>query len=100
VGLHLDEGYPDLLYVDSLIGPDTVNTMPDKTIDAFLDHGTADRTVDRDLEGARAGWARLGDVGIDTDDVSRILEEEGVASFSKSFDELVQALGDKANKLS
>ena len=95
-----DPSYPDLLYVDTLIGPDSINTMPDKTIGAFLDHGTVARTVDKDLDRARAGWDALSEVGIDTDDVAATLEEEGVASFSKSFDELVQALQDKANKLS
>jgi len=95
-----DPSYPDLLYVDSLIGPDSVNTMPDATIAAFLDHGTVDRTVDDDLEAAQAGWDALAEVGIDVDDVATTLEEEGVASFSKSFDELLQALQDKANKLS
>ncbi len=94
-----DPSYPDLLYVDSLIGPSSVNTMPDATIAAFLDHGTVARTVDADLDGARAGWAALAEAGVDTDDVARTLEEEGVASFSKSFDELVQALQDKANQL-
>ena len=94
-----DPSYPDLLYVDSLIGPCTVNTLPDATIEAFLDHGTVARTVDRDLDQARAGWSALAEVGIDLDDVSRVLEDEGVASFSKSYDELLQALTDKANKL-
>jgi len=94
-----DPSYPDLLYVDNLIGPDTVNTMPDATIAGFLDHGTVARTVDRDLDRARAGWESLSEVGIDMDDVAATLEEEGVASFSKSFDELVQALHDKANRL-
>ena len=94
-----DPTYPDLLYVDSLIGPDTVNTMPDPTLEAFLDHGTVARTVDQGLDEARTGWDALGEVGIDVDDVSRTLEEEGVAAFSKSYDELLQALTDKANKL-
>jgi transaldolase len=95
-----DPSYPDLLYVDNLIGPDTVNTMPDATIAAFVDHGTVACTVDQGLDRARQQWAALAEVGIDADDVARTLEEEGVASFSKSFDELVQALQDKANKLS
>jgi len=95
-----DPTYPDLLYVDSLIGPHTVNTMPDATIDAFLDHGTVARTVDQGLERTASEWAALADVGVDMDDVASTLEEEGVASFSKSFDELVQALQDKAAKLS
>ncbi len=95
-----DPSYPDLLYVDSLIGRHTVNTMPDATIAAFLDHGTVARTVDHGLERARSEWAGLAEVGVDMDDVASTLEEEGVASFSKSFDQLVQALEDKAAKLS
>jgi transaldolase len=89
--------YPDLLYVDDLIGPDTVNTMPDATVAAFLDHGVVARTVDSDFAGAAAHLARLKEAGIDLVDVDRVLEEEGVASFTKSFDELLQALHDKAN---
>ncbi|MBO0691957.1 MAG: transaldolase [Acidimicrobiaceae bacterium] len=89
--------YPDLLYVDNLIGPDTVNTLPDATIEAFADHGTVARTVDVGVEEAAADLERLHAVGIDLDDVSRVLEEEGVASFSKSFEELMQSLNDKAN---
>ena len=94
-----NKAYPDLLYVDSLIGPDTVNTMPDATIDAFLDHGTVARTIDSDAAGARAHLDRLGGAGIDLADVSRVLEEEGVSSFLKSWDELLQALTDKANAI-
>jgi transaldolase len=89
--------YPDLLYVDSLIGPHTVNTMPDATVEAFLDHGTVARTVDSNPDEAHGALDRLADVGIDMDDVSHVLEEEGVASFVKSFDELMQSLTDKAN---
>jgi transaldolase len=91
--------YPDLLYVDNLIGPHTVNTMPDATVEAFADHGTVRRTVDEGVEEARADWQGLHDAGVDMADVSRVLEEEGVASFSKSFDELLQSLTDKANAL-
>ena len=91
--------YPDLIYVDDLIGPNTVNTMPDQTVEAFLDHGTVAPTVDRDVDGARRVMDRLKSVGIDFDDVTKTLEEEGVASFCKSFDELLQALTDKAGAL-
>ncbi|HUO48550.1 MAG TPA: transaldolase [Acidimicrobiales bacterium] len=91
--------YPDLAYVDTLIGPDSVNTMPDDTIDAFLDHGTLSRTVDAGTDEARRTLERLGALGVDMADVARTLEDEGVASFSKSFDELIQALSDKANTL-
>ena len=92
--------YPDLVYVDTLIGPDSVNTMPDQTIDAFLDHGRLARTVDADPDGARRAMDALGEAGIDMADVARTLEDEGVASFTKSYDQLLQALGDKANALS
>ena len=91
--------YPDTLYVDKLIGPDTVNTMPDATLEAFDDHGTLARTVDADLDEAQAVLDELADVGVDLDDVARMLEDEGVASFSKSFDELLGALEAKAAEL-
>ncbi len=91
--------YPDLLYVDNLIGPHTVNTMPDGTVAAFLDHGTVARTIDTDYDGARAHIDALSQVGVDLADVTRVLEEEGVAAFTKSYDELLQALHDKASAL-
>jgi transaldolase len=91
--------YPDLAYVDTLIGPDTVNTMPDQTIAAFLDHGTVARTVDADPGESRRVLERLGELGIDMADVSRTLEDEGVASFAKSFEEVMQVLTDKAHAL-
>ncbi|HEY6622637.1 MAG TPA: transaldolase [Acidimicrobiales bacterium] len=92
--------YPDLAYVDTLIGPDTVNTMPDGTIADFQDHGTVARTVDTHLDEADKTVAALADAGIEMAAVSATLEEEGVASFAKSFDELMQILTDKANRLS
>jgi transaldolase len=91
--------YPDTLYVDQLIGPDTVNTLPDATIDAFLDHGTLARTIDQGIDEAKAVWQGLRDVGVDTDDVAEKLEREGVSSFQKSFDELIGALDAKAIEL-
>jgi len=91
--------YPDTMYVEDLIGPDTVNTLPDATITAFLDHGTVSRTIDADFTGADQVMSALADAGIDMEDVGQTLESEGVASFSKSFDELMQSLTDKANAL-
>ena len=92
--------YPDLLYVDNLIGPDTVDTLPDATVEAFLDHGVVARTVDAGLDDARRLFdTELPAAGIDMADVSRTLEEEGVATFIKSWDELMQALSDKANAM-
>ena len=86
--------YPDTLYVDELIGPDTVNTLPDATIEAFADHGTLARRVDADVDAAEAMWQRLAEVGVDMDDVADQLEREGVASFQKSFDELLSPRGE------
>jgi transaldolase len=91
--------YPDLAYVDTLIGPDTVNTMPDGTVKDFLDHGTVTRTVDAGLDEADRVIAALAEAGVDMEDVAATLEAEGVASFAKSFDELMQSLSDKANAL-
>ncbi len=73
--------------------------MPEGTIADFLDHGTVARTVDTDLDGAQRLMTDLARAGIDMEDVASTLETEGVASFSKSFDELVQSLTDKANAL-
>ena len=91
--------YPDLAYVDTLIGPDTVNTMPDGTIADFLDHGTVARTVDADLAGAQTVIDRLAAAGIDMEEVAAVLETEGVASFAASFDELMDSLTKKAAQL-
>jgi len=88
--------YPDTYYVDALIGPNTVDTIPDSTLEAFEDHGTLTRTVDADLAGARAVMAALTAVGVDVADVTQVLEDEGVASFAKSFDELLGSLDTKA----
>ena len=91
--------YADLLYVDTLIGPDTVNTLPDATAEAFLDHGTVARTVDKGVDEARETLERIEALGIDMADVAATLEAEGVAAFVKSYDELLQALQDKAASL-
>jgi transaldolase len=91
--------YRDTLYVDELIGPATVNTMPDDTLGAFEDHGTVARTVDADPESARAVLQRVAEAGVDFDDVGRVLEEQGVAAFSKAFDELLETLSGKADEL-
>jgi transaldolase len=95
-----DPAYADTMYVDTLIGPDTVNTMPDATLEAFDDHGALQRTVDADPDADRAVIARLADLGIDMEEVAATLEDEGVASFSKSFDELLGTLAAKADTLS
>ncbi len=88
--------YPDTLYVDELIGPNSVNTMPEATIDAFEARGTVARTVDADIAGARRVLDAVTEAGVDLDDVARVLEVEGVAAFEKSFDELLDTLRTKA----
>ena len=92
--------YPDTLYVDQLIGPDTVNTLPDATLEAFADHGTLARTIDQNIGVSRRQWAELAMNAIDVDEVAARLEAEGVASFIKSFDELIGVLEDKASGIS
>lgn len=87
--------YSDTLYVDELIGPHTVNTLPDATIRAFCDHGKISRTIDSDLDECYEIWESLEKVGVDVDDVARVLESEGVASFQRSFDDLMLAMASK-----
>jgi transaldolase/glucose-6-phosphate isomerase len=91
--------YSDVLYVDELIGPDTVNTLPNATIAAFLDHGTVERTIDRDLDLAYKQLARLEELGISLKQVTDELTEEGVASFSTSFDSLEAVINGKREQL-
>ena len=91
--------YPDTLYVDQLIGPDTVNTLPDATLEAFTNHGTLARTVDADPIAAQLLLERVTDVGVDLDAVSDRLEDEGVSAFVKSFDDLLESLTTTADRL-
>jgi transaldolase len=92
--------YPDTLYVDELIGPDTVNTMPRPTIIAFLDHGTVARTIDSGVEEATETMAALEAAGIDFKAVTDQLEEEGIAAFNKSFESLLSGVASKRAQLS
>jgi transaldolase len=91
--------YRDVIYVEELIGPDTVNTMPRETVEAFQDHGEVKRTLDQDVEGARAVLKAFADAGIDYDDVVETLEREGVEKFAKSFRELFADLEAKRDQL-
>ena len=88
LGLHVDQEprLPDLLYVENLVARDTVNTMPLETIDAYQDHGnpSPEPFTAADIEQARADLDRLADVGVDYDDVVKVLENEGVDKFTKS----------------
>ncbi len=84
--------YSDTLYVDELIGPDTVNTMPPQTLTAFNHHGRPEITLTRDLDAARALFARLPQLGVPIDALVDQLEPEGVASFARSYDGLLATL--------
>lgn len=91
--------YPDTLYVDSLIGPNTVNTIPDSTLAAFLDHGTVARTVDTAFDDARKTLNQIRKLGVDLDEVATSLEAEGVVAFSDSFNNLLETLSAKVTLL-
>lgn len=88
--------YPDTLYVDELIGTDSVNTLPEATLEAFADHGTVASTIRRDLDAARREWGQLSDLGIDVGAVAAKLERDGVASFVASFEDLISSLAAKS----
>jgi transaldolase len=91
--------YPDTLYVDPLVGPHTVNTMPPQTIEATLDHGTAKVAVRDGLDAARANLAQLAMHGINLNELTDELLAEGVAQFDEAFDELLESVAAKANTL-
>jgi len=91
--------YRDVMYVEELIGPDTVDTMPPATIDAFRDHGVVARTVDRKVAAAEGLLREIEAVGISMHDVTDKLLVDGIASFQKSFDELIAGLEAKVGSL-
>jgi transaldolase len=91
--------YSDVLYVDELIGPETVNTMPEETIQAFQDHGEVALTLEQGIDEAKALFDQLAEAGIDYHDVTRVLEEEGVQKFADSFSELLDGIAAKRGEL-
>jgi transaldolase/glucose-6-phosphate isomerase len=91
--------YSDVLYVETLIGPDTINTMPPATLQLFEDHGTVGRTLPENVDEAAAMMNRLASAGIDFDDVTRVLEDDGIEKFKKSFDALLDVIGTKRKAL-
>jgi transaldolase len=91
--------YPDTTYVDELIGPDTVNTMPEETVVAFQDHGSPRATLTEGLADAQAVFDQLAKADVDYDDVTDTLEREGVEKFEASFRELLASLGAKLGSL-
>lgn len=95
-----DPTYPDTLYVDSLIGPNTVNTLPEQTLEAFIDHGKLARTVDLNFDESSEIIQRVTDQGIKLIEVADLLESEGVSAFESSFENLLATLTQKANSFS
>jgi transaldolase len=84
--------YPDTMYISELIAPGTVNTMPEKTMKAYADHGTPGTPIQKSYDDAAATMKALADAGVDLDDVFRVLEEEGVQKFVDSWDELTDSV--------
>jgi transaldolase len=91
--------YRDVMYVEELIGPETVNTMPEETLEAFQDHGNVAETLTKDVDTARKLFDDLREAGIDYDDVVETLEREGVQKFSDSFAELMEGIKEKRGAL-
>jgi transaldolase len=94
-----DPAYRDVMYVEQLIGPQTVSTMPPDTVAAFLDHGHVADTLESDLDAAHRTFERFATAGVDYDDVSATLEREGVDKFAASFQQLFDGISDKAEEL-
>jgi transaldolase len=91
--------YRDVLYVEELIGPETVNTMPEETIQAFQDHGRVELTLERDVDEARRVFDGIAEAGVDYSDVVAVLEREGVDKFADSFHELLEGVQAKRGEL-
>jgi transaldolase len=91
--------YSDVLYLDQLIGRDTINTVPPETLRKFEEHGTVAPTLAGHQDAARTSMERLARVGVDFDDVTRVLEEEGIEKFAKSYAALVATIGKKREAL-
>ena len=84
--------YPDVLYVEELVGPETVNTIPTSTLDAYRDHGRPRPSLREGMGWAAGHLARLSEQGVDLDAITAQLQVEGVAAFADSFDQLIAAL--------
>ena len=89
--------YSDLMYVEGLIGPITVNTVPPDTLDMFMEHGEVRATLEADMDAAHHDLAELQTLGVDLDPLTLELEKEGVAAFADSYDRLLKALREKRN---
>ena len=93
--------YGDVMYVEELAGPDTVNTMPTSTLEAFMDHGEvrSSSPIEENLDEARALIEKLREVGVDYEEITETLEKEGVQLFADSFDELLEVIQSKSRQV-
>jgi transaldolase len=93
--------YGDVMYVEELAGPDTVNTMPTSTLDAFMDHGEvrSSSPIEEDLNEARGLIEKLREIGVDYEEITETLEKEGVQLFADSFDELLEVIQSKSRQV-
>ena len=91
--------YPDTLYIDALIGPDTVNTVPPATLQAYIEHGEVAATLEAQVDESLAELKQLSELGIDLDVVTQKLQDDGVGSFAKSFESLMGSIENKRERL-
>ena len=91
--------FSDVMYVDSLIGSDTVNTMPDVTLDAYKDHGNPSLTIERNLDDCLAHLDMIEDAGVNMDEITEKLLVDGLKAFSDSYDQLIENISDKRTSL-
>jgi transaldolase len=91
--------YPDTIYIDNLVGPDTVNTMPKKTIEAVMDHAEIEPSLEEGVEDAKRLLKRLRESGLDYEDVTDILEKEGIQKFADPFNEMLEEIQNKSRQL-
>jgi len=88
--------YSDVMYVENLIGPDTINTIPRETLSAFMDHGKVALTLEENLDEARAQLGQLADLGIDLEEIGQQLLDDGIQNFIKPYDSLIKSIADKS----
>ncbi len=94
-----DPDLPDTIYVDNLVGPETVNTMPKKTIEAVMDHGEIRPTLEEGVEEAKELLGRLREAGMDYEDVTDTLEQQGIEKFTEPFNEMLEEIENKSRQL-
>ncbi|MBF8456993.1 transaldolase [Kaistella sp. G5-32] len=94
-----DPSFSDVVYVESIIGKDTINTLPIETIDAFRDHGNAEETLTTNLDEANRAMEELKEKGIDIDKITQKLEDEGIEKFNQAYEKLIKSIDSQKRKL-